>query len=503
MDSCVYDVVSNAANETEETELNSVETKRIYLWRQMFVSSGVWSVYFVLGLGFGAPTVMIPQIRREANSTDAVTESMASWLTSVHGYGALPWVFVIPLLTRYVGRKIPFLIICLVTLVSFLLFYFSTNTTHLLISAITQGMLLASNMTLLVVIVTEYSSPKYRGIFMIFKSTVFFWGVWVANATGVFSHWKNIGYIAFVCSMYPLTVVFWPESPYWLAMKGRFEECAASHHWLKGYDKDSQCELETLIDSQKQYIKMCAENKRNVAGNRVKFIYETISTKAFYMPMFISVVVMSMYHFSGKLVCTMYAMDLINQITGSNVTSSYGMLIMDIITIIGMQLGCILSKFLKRRTLLLSSATSGIFFLYVISVYLYLVKYSVIAENRYLSILFLTLFSVSISLGPMIMPSTIFGELICLRYQTPCLLLLTLFSELLMATILKISPYIFRTLTLPGAFLFYGLSASFFALLVYKYLPETKDKTLFEIENYFKDPNQRQNDVERVLIKHR
>lgn len=35
MDSCVYDVVSNAVNETEETALDKAETKRIYLWRQV------------------------------------------------------------------------------------------------------------------------------------------------------------------------------------------------------------------------------------------------------------------------------------------------------------------------------------------------------------------------------------------------------------------------------------------------------------------------------------
>ncbi|XP_030026271.2 facilitated trehalose transporter Tret1 [Manduca sexta] len=497
MESDEFDRITNN-DKVENTENRAKHVSRPFL-RQLFVSSGVWSIYFVLGLGFGAPTVMIPQIRREANSTDAVTENMESWLSSVHGYSALPWVFIIPILTRYVGRKLPFLLVCLNTLVGFILFYFSTNTTHLLISAIMLGMLLASNMTLLVVIVTEYSSPRYRGIFMIFESTLFFWGVWIANATGAFSHWKNIGILAFVCSLYPLTVVFWPESPYWLAMKGRFEECAISHHWLKGYDKDSEYELETLIDSQKAYLRMCADRTRTDCRSRFKQAMETVRTKAFYMPMFISISVMSLYHFSGKLVCSMYAVDLMQKITGSEETANIGMLIMDSVTIIGMQVGCALSKFLKRRTLLLSSAILGIIFLFIISIYLYLVKFSLISENKYLSILLLTLFSVSISIGPMIMPSTIFGELICLRYQTECLLLLTLFSEFLMATILKVSPYIFRALSLSGAFLFYGISASIFFFIVYKYLPETKDKTLFEIEHFFKDPSEPNGAVQSLI----
>lgn len=63
-----------------------------------------------------------------------------------------------------------------------------------------------------------------------------------------------------------------------------------------------------------------------------------------------------------------------------------------------------------------------------------------------------------------------------------------------MATILKISPYIFKMFGLHGAFLFYGMSASLFAILLYKYLPESKDKTLQEIEHYFKEPL-KQNDI--------
>ncbi|XP_030026816.2 facilitated trehalose transporter Tret1 [Manduca sexta] len=486
MESHDYEEVKT--HDPDESVIEIVKYRWPPFLRQMFVVSGVSSIYFVLGLGFGVPTVMIPHIRKEANSTYVMDEDMASWLSSVHGYSSLPWVFIIAICTRYFGRKLPFLIICLNTLICFIVFYYSVNTTQLLISAIMLGMLLASNMTLFVLIITEYSSPRYRAVFMILKATFFYWGVWVANILGVFSHWKHIGVLALVCSLYSLTALFWPESPYWLAMKGRFEECAVSHRWLRGSDNDTEYELKTLINSQKAYLETCAERKCDVSRNQLKYIMEMCLTKAYYMPVFISISVMSMYHFSGKLVCSMYAIDLMNQFTGSEQTAVIGMLIMDSVTLIGMQLGCVLSKYLKRRTLFFSTAITGIAFLFVISIYLYLIKYAIIIENKNISILLLTLFSVSISTGPMIMPSTIFGELLCSRYQTSSLLILTLYSEFLMASILKISPYMFKSFTLPGAFLFYGTSSSIFCFIIYKYLPETKDKTLHEIQSFFKEP---------------
>ncbi|KAH9639398.1 hypothetical protein HF086_002087 [Spodoptera exigua] len=242
-----------------------------------------------------------------------------------------------------------------------------------------QGMLIGSNMTLLIVVVTEYTSPRYRGIFMTVKSTIFFWGVWIANATGTFSRWKNIAIIAFICAILSLTAFFWPESPSWLALNGRFEECAEAHHWLKGYDKDSEKELENLIQSQ---------------------------------------------------------------------------------------------------------------------------KLSIVTENKIVSLLLLTLFSMTISCGPMILACSVYGELTPLRYRGSSLPTLAIFSEILMASVLKVSPYIFKYFELHGAFLFYGVTASVFAFLLYKYLPESKDKTLQEIECYFIE-SKKSEDVSEELMEER
>ncbi|CAH0674015.1 unnamed protein product [Spodoptera exigua] len=191
-----YTGVKSVDEDVEGVAENSKISWTLFL-RQLFVVGGVWTIYFVLGLCYGAPNVIIPQIRREANSTEAVSEDMASWLSSIHGYAALPWILILPILSRRFGRKVPFVILCINTLIGYVVFYFSTSTIILLISEIMQGMLIGSNMTLLIVVVTEYTSPRYRGIFMTVKSTIFFWGVWIANATGTFSHWKNIAIIAF------------------------------------------------------------------------------------------------------------------------------------------------------------------------------------------------------------------------------------------------------------------------------------------------------------------
>ncbi|VVC91957.1 unnamed protein product [Leptidea sinapis] len=48
--------------------------------RQAYICSGETILHFCFGLYFGAPTVFIPQIRKEANKTEAISLEMESWL---------------------------------------------------------------------------------------------------------------------------------------------------------------------------------------------------------------------------------------------------------------------------------------------------------------------------------------------------------------------------------------------------------------------------------------
>ncbi|CAH2040895.1 unnamed protein product, partial [Iphiclides podalirius] len=69
------------------------EDLKLFL-KQLLVISGVWTTYFMYGLCIGSPTVLIPQKRREVHSNDTMSEDMASWLSSVHGYSGAPGAIV-------------------------------------------------------------------------------------------------------------------------------------------------------------------------------------------------------------------------------------------------------------------------------------------------------------------------------------------------------------------------------------------------------------------------
>lgn len=341
---------------------------------------------------------------------------------------------------------------------------------------------MGSASSVLLLIVTEYSSPRYRGIFLTLKSASFFWGIWTANAIGTFLNFRNIGLLGTVCSIYTLISVFIiPESPYWLASKGNFDECAKSHRWLKGIDKNMDKELEHLLNPQK------ANNRhiKKTVLDRFAVIVRNLSKPEVYKPVGLIILVNGLYDGSGKLVCTIYSIQIIKKITGSESTAYTGMLVLDGVTVLGMYVGCGLSKFLKRRTLLLTASLIATIFLYIICVYLYLIKFTFVSENNFVTIALLSCFSLAICCGPMILSTSIYGELIPIISRSFISGFLACYTSFMDGLILKLSPYIFQLLGFDGTFAFFAIISTILIVLVYTFLPETKDKTLLEIADLF------------------
>lgn len=381
-----------------------------------------------------------------------------------------------------------------------MLFYFSTSVTELLVSGFLQGVLPTILLTMSIMILTEYTTPRYRGIFITFKGATFYWGIWVSNAIGTYYHWKNIGILIFICCIYNISVLFWPESPYWLASKGRFEECIKLHRWLKGEDNDSEEELQELISSQKKVIKQNEESQYVNKRKSVLIIFcNTVKAKSFYKPLLYSLLTMCLYHVSGKLACTGYAIDIFKKITGNESTAYHGMLILDGVTVFGTYIGVFLNKLLKRRTLLLGASSIGVTFLFTLSIYLYLVRFNTVAENTYVTLFFLIVFSVTISCGPMIMSLCFCTELTPFKDRSLFVCIFSLFTNVIAGTALKVFPYMFKGFGSHGSFLVFAVLSSIFIFILYKILPETKDKTIQNIEKSFLDKSECERNLRPLL----
>lgn len=265
-----------------------------------------------------------------------------------------------------------------------------------------------------------------------------------------------------------------------------------------GEEKKSEADLEKLINYQKKLNLDSKPKKFKVKGFVTKYS-NVIFSKQFYKPFLLSLLVQSLYVFSGKLILSVYAIDIIGKITAGHKMSAYtAMLLLDGVTVFCMYIGCIFVKILPRRSLIIGSSLIAVVFLFSISMYAFLMKLSVFKENSYLAIFLLTGYSIGVCCGPVILTQTISGELVSLECRGLSSCLIDLCLKILLGTLVKVSPYIFKIWGTHGAFLFYGVSASIFLFLIYKFLPETKDKSLQEIAEWMKGSDKKPSLQEEV-----
>lgn len=412
---------------------------------------------------------------------------MRVFSATAYTIGALPWCVALPILADVLGRKRPFLLVGIDGAGGFLFCYYSTNVQQLFLGLILLGAINGSLASITLLIGTEYSSPRYRGIFLTVKSASFAWGIWVSNTIGTFFQWKNICLVGVVTSVYiVVSAAFWPESPYWLMTKDRLDEGAAAHHWIKGTDNDSEKELLQLIESQSMKIATKIRTTKKIWPS-VKYNLRRMSSKEFFMPVVLGALTYGFYHLSGKMVSNVYSIDILRKITASESAAYTGMLVLDGIAVVSMYFGCGLSKYLRRRTLLFVGASTAVAFMCCLSLYLYLISWETITENYYISIWLLIGYTLALGCGPTIVATSICAELLPIKLRSFALIMISMSGNILMFTVLKIYPSLSKAFKLHGTFLFFAISTVICLAILYFYLPETKDKTMQEIRDSFRE----------------
>ncbi|XP_045487976.1 facilitated trehalose transporter Tret1-like [Pieris rapae] len=409
-------------SENNKRDLNA---QWIFLARQVLVSSGVWVHFFMFGLCMGTPTIYISQIRRDANSTDVITEEMSSWLSSTPMYSSVPNLFVVVAVSAYYGPTKAFLTICITSVLGFLIMYFSTSVIGVLAGEVVIGALIASDCVVCIRVLTEYISPQYRGSFLVIKSASFAWGMLIANLMGTFLRWKSIPLLGCALAVYAfVSALFWPDSPYWLASKQKYTACTDSHNWLKGQSIESVRELESLIAAHDNFVQSKTGNRKHV-----RQLIETCYSKALYKAFGYAILLLCLHQFSGKIACNVYALQIIKTVTNSESTTYIGML-----------------------------------------------------ENKYIFLTLLSLYMISVSCGPVSLSPSLIAELCPLRNRNLYMFLVSLCGNMIMATVIKLLPLLFASMGSHGAFMFYGSSSLFFIILITCLVPETKDKSIIEMD---------------------
>ncbi|XP_018897978.1 facilitated trehalose transporter Tret1 isoform X2 [Bemisia tabaci] len=208
----------------------------------------------IAGLMVGWPAPTLKKLR-QPDSPVHLTPHEEAWVVNAMYYGTILSPFPSGFLINLIGRKTTLLVLAVFPTLSWILVYFSTSATMLMVARLFSGFWLGGIQTVVPLYTGEISEPHVRGIFGSFFQVSSFVG---NNFSFIVAPYVTIQTMATICGFFPvlfiILFVFCPESPYYYAMKKNSKAAGKSLSWLRG-DEPIMKELQTIQTSVDKELK--------------------------------------------------------------------------------------------------------------------------------------------------------------------------------------------------------------------------------------------------------
>ncbi|XP_028044340.1 facilitated trehalose transporter Tret1-like [Bombyx mandarina] len=452
-------------------------------FRQLLAVSGVVMYMIGTGANIAYPGVLLQQLR-QPDSAVQLTPDHESWVASILGLALISGIIVAPFSLEHLGRRITNQLSTLPALGGWALMITAKGPATILISRSLQGFAMGVQAAASPVSIAEYSSPKYRGAFLATIAFAFAAGMLIAHIFGTLLYWRSA---ALACgSFYALSLVLVSltlETPSYLASKGLANECRRSFHWFRGYDQDSEKELEVLLQSQKKTGHTLITAKQS----KLKTYAELIKKPEFYKPTLIMMFMFVLFQISGMTVIPSYTVPIMCDVTSGLIDDNIGMLMVDVVRFGTAILACIVVNRFNRRAVLFFGIVMTVISLLTAALLLYLRDFGYLPDEYKWTPVIPTLFYIfGKTLGILPIPWAIAGEIFPLAYRSLGSGISGMFLSIMFFVVVKTAPASFGTIGIKGTFCLYAFWVAVCGIFLYFILPETKGKTLYEIERQFK-----------------
>ncbi|XP_050423740.1 facilitated trehalose transporter Tret1-like [Adelges cooleyi] len=430
------------------------------------------------GLVFGYSAVSLPQLQAKGSRL-LINRHQASWIASVSTIGTPCGCILSGYLTDLVGRKKTLLFTQLPAIIGWIMIGSATSVEWIYVgrflAGLSSGMIGAPSR----VYTCEVSQPHLRGVLSGFASVGTSLGVMLEYLAGSILDWYTLAYFNALLSTTALCAAFFiPESPSWLISSQKDEKrCKAS---LKRV-RDSTCDVDVEVNN---LVTFSENNTKLSAKKKLKMICQASTVK----PFLILTTYFILSQYSGLNVVTFYAVDIIKD-SGSTLDKYVATILLGVIRLLFTVIGCMLMWRFGRKTLsYVSSIGCG---LSMVCFGGYMVQHDIWKSQgitpraTWVPVMNLSTFYAASTIGYLIVPWVMIGEVYPNQVRGVVGGLTTCVGHFSLFVVLQTYPIFQEHFTKPGTFFIYGVVALSSTLFIYLYLPETKGKSLQEIEESF------------------
>ena len=282
-----------------------------------------------------------------------------------------------------------------------------------------------------------------------------------------------------MCALFPLvsgavTLAVVPETPIWLRDRGRLDEAMASLKRFRGVPKDAQLSSSLLHE--------LAQRPQRKKQNLMKHLMKRNAL----VPFAIMLSYFFFQQFSGIFVVIYYAVNIIES-AGITIDPYLGAVLIGFTRFVGTVLVAGVSSRFGRRIPSIVSGAGMTIFMAVLSVYLLMEDRGYLAKNggSLIPVVCVLMYIFSSTLGFLVVPFAMVGEVYPPKVKEVLTGLTSCIGYIFSSITVKTYPDMEASMGRHGVFIFFTVMSLAGTLFVLYFLPETKGKTLREIEDMF------------------
>lgn len=306
-------------------------------------------------------------------------------------------------------------------------------------------------------------------------------GILLVYVLGAFLPWRYVAWCGIIIPLISIVnITASPESPTWLVRNGYKDRAAKVLIWLRGDELVAQREL---IDIVKRY-----EHEKYEQQLEKESIWTACSRLSVFKPLLIVSVFQILLILTGTYLIVFYSVEIIAGL-GTSVNSTTAAVCTAVMRLCITILCCFAFYFMKRRSIYvtagLGSTISGI----TLATYL-LCRDSATRNiaDVYVGCILLLIYTAT-NTGFMIAPGFMIGELLPAKIRGRIAGYIYAMFNISFFALAKVFPHLLAIIGIGGAFWMFSLASLFATALIYFLVPETKGKSLGEIEDYFSQSN--------------
>ncbi|KAJ3624460.1 hypothetical protein MTP99_018078 [Tenebrio molitor] len=421
------------------------------LFQYLATFSGAFSV-ITSGINLGWTSPYLPQLLDPA-SPIPTTNDQGSWCAVMPLVGAPIGALIAAILTDLVGRKTTTLLIAPVILSSFVSIAFARTITVISIVRFVIGATEGALYTVLPIYIAEISDPQIRGFL---TSTVAIAGIIGTLFINVIGQKYSIFASSLICASVPII---------------HFEDGERSLKILRGRDDvtEEMDELREVVERQEK------------SKARVMDLFSVPSNRR---ACFIFVIVCATNKFSGKNPCLFYTTMIFDE-AGSTISSDMSVIIYCSVELLATFVATAVVDRCGKRPLFIISTLGCAISLLVLGTYFYLKDSQIdnfVETFDWIPITFLVAYNVLFSMGLAFSSVTVVSELFPTNVKAVALGVADTFSVSMGTIASKFFQIANDQYGMYVPFWAFGVCCAVGLVLIVKFVPETKGKTLEEIQ---------------------